>query len=61
MFDKRQQSCVTRIHLLTDDGFYDRKAFYTVKIVFYSSLILCTYLLKNVIRPYFSLLRSTCY
>ena len=23
-----------RIHLVTDDGLYDRKAFYTVKIVF---------------------------
>ena len=31
MFDKKQKSCVKRIHLLTDDGLYDRKAFYTVK------------------------------
>ena len=37
MFDKKQKSCVKRIHLVTDDGLYDRKAFYTVKIVFYSS------------------------
>ena len=37
MFDKKQKSCVKRIHLLTDDGLYDRKAFYTIKIVFYSS------------------------
>ena len=37
MFDKRQKSCVKRIHLVTDDGLYDRKAFYTVNIVFYSS------------------------
>ena len=36
MFDKKQKSCVKRIHLVTDDGLYDRKAFYTVKIVFYS-------------------------
>ena len=36
MFDKKQKSCVRRIHLLTDDGLYDRKAFYTVKTVFYS-------------------------
>ena len=37
MFDKKQKSCVKRIHLVTDDGLYDRKAFYTVKIDFYSS------------------------
>ena len=37
MFDKKQKSCVKRIHLVTDDGLYDQKAFYTVKIVFYSS------------------------
>ena len=35
MFDKNKKSCVKRIHLLTDDGLYDRKASYTVKIVFY--------------------------
>ena len=34
MFDKKQKSCVKRIHLVTDDGLYDQKAFYTVKIVF---------------------------
>ena len=34
---KKQKSCVNRIHLVTDDGLYDRKAFYTVKIGFYSS------------------------
>ena len=33
MFDKKQTSCVKHIHLVTDD----RKAFYTVKIVCYSS------------------------
>ena len=28
MFDKKQKSCVKRIHLVTDDGLYDnRKAF----------------------------------
>ena len=37
MFDKKQKRCVKRIHLVTDHGLYDRKAFYTVKIVFYSS------------------------
>ena len=37
MFNKKQQSCVERIHLVTDDGLYDQKAFYTEKIIFYSS------------------------
>ena len=37
MFHKKQKSCVKPIHLATDDSLYDRKAFYTVKIVFYSS------------------------
>ena len=37
MFDKKQNSCVKHIHLATDDSLYDRKAFYTVKIIFYSS------------------------
>ena len=37
MLNKKQKSFVKRIHLVTDDGFNDRKAFYTVKIVFYSS------------------------
>ena len=46
MFDKKQKSCVKRIHLVTDDGLYDRKAFYTVKIVFYSSSIV-----ENKLKP----------
>ena len=46
MFDKKQKTCVKRIHLVTDHGLYDRKAFYTVKIVFYSSS-------KNSIFLYF--------
>ena len=38
MFNKKQKRYVKRIHLVTDDGLYDPKAFYyTVKIVFYSS------------------------
>ena len=37
MFDKMQKSCVKQIYLVTDDGLYDQKAFYAVKIVFYSS------------------------
>ena len=36
MFDKKQKSGVKRILLVTDDGLYDRKAFYTVIIVFCS-------------------------
>ena len=31
---KSRKSCVKRIHLVADDDLYDRKAFYTVKIVF---------------------------
>ena len=34
MFDKKQKSCIKHIHLVTDDGLHDRKAFNTVKIVF---------------------------
>ena len=34
MLDKKQKSCVKHINLLTDDGLYNGKAFYTVKIVF---------------------------
>ena len=37
MLNKKQKGFVKRIHLVTDDGFNDRKAFYTVKIVFCSS------------------------
>ena len=40
MFDKKQKSCVERVPLVTDNVLYDRKAFYTVKIVFYSSFII---------------------
>ena len=34
MFDNKQESCVKRIHLVTDDGLYDQKAFYKVKLIF---------------------------
>ena len=37
IFDKKQKSCVKRIHLITDDGLFHWKAFYTVKLVSYSS------------------------
>ena len=40
MFDKKRKGCIKRIHLVTDDGLYDWKAFYTVKIgFFYSSFM----------------------
>ena len=34
MFDKKQKSCVKRINLVTEDGLYEQKTFYTVKIFF---------------------------
>ena len=34
MFDKKQKRCVKRIHLVTDDGLYEQKAFYSVKKFF---------------------------
>ena len=34
MFDKKQKGCIKRIHLVTDDSLYYRKAFYKVEIVF---------------------------
>ena len=40
MFDKKQKSCVKRIHLVTDDGLYNQKAFYKVEIVFIYPLLL---------------------
>ena len=36
MFYKKRKS-IKRIDLVTDDGLYDRKAFYTLKKVFHSS------------------------
>ena len=42
MFDKKQKSCIKRIHLVTDDGLYDRKAFYKVEIVFIHPLRMMT-------------------
>ena len=32
MFDKKQNRSVKHIHLVTDDGLYNRKAFYKVKL-----------------------------
>ena len=49
MFDKKQKCCVKRIHLVTDDGLYNRKAFYTVKIVFYSS---CYFIVLSQVNEY---------
>ena len=37
VFDKKQKRSVKHIHLVTDDGLYDQKAFYKLKIAFYSS------------------------
>ena len=37
MFDKKRKKIVKRIYLVTDNGLFDRKAFYIVKIGFYSS------------------------
>ena len=37
MFNKKQKRCIKRIHLVTHDGLYDQKAFYKVKVLFYSS------------------------
>ena len=37
MFDKKQKSCVERIHLVAGDALYDQKAFYKAKLVFYLS------------------------
>ena len=51
MFDKKQKKCVKRIHTVTDDGLYDQKAFYKLKIVFYSlSEILMRNCLCDVIK-----------
>ena len=36
MIKKKQKNCVICIHLVIDDGLFDQKAFYMVKIVFYS-------------------------
>ena len=58
MFDQKQKSCVKRIHLVTDDGLYDRKAFYKVKIVFiHPSRIKCLvnknfYFIKIFLKSY---------
>ena len=52
MFDKKQKSSVKRIHLVTDDGLYNRKAFYTVKIVCFF-LIHPQYISKQILQVYF--------
>ena len=36
MFDKKQKSCLKRIHLVIDDPLCDRKAFYKTKIVLFA-------------------------
>ena len=39
MFDKKQKNCIKRIHLVTNDGLYNQKAFYKAEIVFVRPLI----------------------
>ena len=39
MLNRKQKSCVKRIHLVIDYSLYDRKAFYKVKNCFYSSSV----------------------
>ena len=34
MFDKKQKSCIKRIHLVTDNSLYEGKVFYQGEIVF---------------------------
>ena len=41
---KKQKSSVRHINLITDDGLYDRKAFYNVKVVLVHPL----YLMANL-------------
>ena len=57
MFDKKQKSCVKCIYLVTDDGLYDRKTFYKVNIVFYSSgngvVLLSLWLTLNIFHTFF--------
>ena len=47
MFDKKQKCCVKRIHLVTDDCLYDRKAFYEVKIAFIQITLWKKYASRN--------------
>ena len=39
---KKKKKCVKLIHLVTDDGLYDEKVFYKLKIVFIHSLWMMT-------------------
>ena len=60
---KKQTSSVKRINLITDDGLYDRKAFYKVKIVFVHPLYLIVNLsniniLLNRVADVYGLLKS---
>ena len=34
MFDKKQESCIKRIHFVRDDGLIDQKDYYKAEIVF---------------------------
>ena len=43
MFDKKQKSCLKRIHLAADDGLYNRKSFYAAFIFFVFTLVFLVY------------------
>ena len=42
---KKQKSCVKHIYLVTDDGLFDLKAFYTVKKIL---IIPCEWMMANL-------------
>ena len=53
IFDKKQKSCVKRIHLVTDVGLYNRKVFCKVKILFIHPVWMMAnlsiiYILRNI-------------
>ena len=48
MSNKKQKRCIKRIHLVTDDGLYNGKAFCKVEIVYIHPLKIC--LLKNEVQ-----------
>ena len=53
MFDKKQKSCIKRIHLVTDDGLCNRKAFYKVEIIFIHPLWMMANLsIINILRKH---------
>ena len=51
MFDKKQKSFVKCIHLVTDDGLYDQKVFYTVKKKIILRMMAKLSFIKSVLNP----------